>query len=97
MALQFNYLMDQGAFAIGPGETFRVDPGKIKAAVRALAGELLTIEATGDYTGAKKMLERFAVLRPEMQRAFEKLKDLPTDIAPVYVTAEAIAPEREKR
>jgi hypothetical protein len=97
MALQFNYLMDKGAFVTGPGGTFRVDAGKIKSGVRALAGELLTIEATGDYAGAKRMLEQYAVLRPEMQRAFEKLKDLPTDIEPVYVTAEAIAPAREKR
>jgi len=96
MALQFNYLMDKGAFATGPGGTFRVDSGKIKSAVRALAGELLTIEATGDYAGAKRLLEHYAVLRPEIQRAFDKLKDIPTDIEPVYVTAEAIAPAREK-
>jgi hypothetical protein len=73
-----------------------VDVGKIKSAVRSLAGELLTIEATGDYAGAKRMLEQLAVLRPEMQRAFDKLKDLPTDIEPVYVTAEAIT-AREKQ
>ena len=33
-----------------------------------------------------------AKLRPEMAKAIERLKDLPTDINPVDLTADAIAP-----
>ena len=63
MALQFNYLTDKGAFNIRNGR-FAVDVPNAKTAVRDLAHELLTIEATGDYARAKKMLTswRFCVL-----------------------------------
>ncbi len=45
--------------------------------------DLLTIEATGDYARAKKMLDELGVIRPGMAKALERLKDLPTDIEPV--------------
>jgi hypothetical protein len=83
MALQFNYLMDKGAFVARPDGTFAVDFVKIQPAVRDLVHDLLTIEATGDYAGAKKMLDELVVLRPVLQQALAKLTDIPTDIAPI--------------
>jgi hypothetical protein len=83
MAMQFNYLTDKGAFAANPDGTFAVAPDKIKGAVRDLAHDLLTIEAEGNYREAKRILDTLAVIRPEMQRALDRLKDLPTDIDPV--------------
>jgi len=82
MALQFNYLSDKGAFVASADGTFAVDPAKIKAAVRDLTHDLLTIEAQGDYAAAKKMLDTLGIIRPPMQHAIDRLKDLPTDIAP---------------
>jgi hypothetical protein len=83
MALQFNYLMDKGAFVARPDGTFAVDFAKIQPAVRDLVHDLLTIEATGDYAGAKKMLDELGVLRPALQQALAKLTDIPTDIEPI--------------
>jgi hypothetical protein len=83
MALQFNYLMEKGAFVARPDGTFAVDFAKIQPAVRDLVHDLLTIEATGDYAGAKKMLDELGVLRPQLQQALAKLTDIPTDIAPL--------------
>ena len=83
MALQFNYLMDKGAFIARPDGTFAVDFAKIQPAVRDLVHDLLTIEATGDYAGAKKMLDTLGVLRPALQQALAKLTDIPTDIEPI--------------
>jgi hypothetical protein len=80
MALQFNYLTDKGAFVANSDGTFSVDFTKVKGAVRDLVHELLMIEATGDYAGAKKMLDELGVLRPALQAALGKLTDLPTDI-----------------
>jgi hypothetical protein len=51
--------------------------------VRDLVRDLLTIEASGDYTGAKKMLDELGVLRPALQQALAKLADIPTDIEPL--------------
>ena len=83
MAMQFNYLMDKGAFVARPDGTFAVDFAKIQPAVRDLVHDLLTIEATGDYAGAKKMLDELGVLRPPLQQALAKLTDIPTDIEPI--------------
>lgn len=83
MALQFNYLTDKGAFVESPDGTFAVNFQKIKPAVRDLVHDLLAVEANGDYAGAKKMLAELGVLRPPMERALEKLKDIPVDIEPI--------------
>ncbi len=83
MALQFNYLMDKGAFVARPDGTFAVDFAKIKGAVRDLVHDLLEVEATGDYARAKKMLDELGVIRPPLASAIERLKDIPTDIEPV--------------
>jgi hypothetical protein len=92
MALQFNYLREKGAFAPSSDGTFAVDFSKIKPAVRDLDHELLTLEATGDYTGAKAMLDRLGKLTPELESAIGRLRDIPTDIDPIPVTANQIAP-----
>ncbi len=83
MAMQFNYLTDRGAFLAGPDGAFTVDLTKVKAAVRDLTRDLLTLEATGDYAGARKMLHDLGVIRPPMQAAIDRLQDIPVDIDPV--------------
>jgi hypothetical protein len=81
-ALQFNYFSDKGGFVANADGTFRVDFVKIKGAVRDLDHDLLTIEAQGDYQGAKRLLDSMAVVRPPMQKALDRMTDIPTDIDP---------------
>jgi uncharacterized protein YjbJ (UPF0337 family) len=91
IALQFNYLMDEGAFVYDrTNGTFRVDDGKIKPAVAKLTGEILTLQAEGNYDKAQAMLDTYVVIRPEMKAVLEKLKDVPVDIAPRFPIAEHI-------
>jgi hypothetical protein len=92
MAVQFNYLEDKGAFVAGPGGTYHVEFSKIKAAIRDLTHDILTIEATGDYAGAKKMLDDLGVPRPALENTLKSLGDIPVDIEPVFVTADTVAP-----
>jgi hypothetical protein len=66
---------------------------KMRGAVRDLAHELLTVEATGDYAGAKKMLDTLSVMRPDVAETLRRVEHVPVDIRPVFVTADAIAPE----
>ncbi len=87
MALQFNYFVEKGAYAAHQDGTFTVDVPRMKQAVRDLAGELLTVEAEGDYARATALLARYSVIAPSMQAAMDRLKDVPTDIEPVFVTA----------
>jgi hypothetical protein len=90
VALQFNYLTDEGAIKFDQRTgTFSVVPARIKEAVRKLAHDLLTLEAEGSYDGAKGMLDKYGVLRPEMQGALERLKGVPVDIEPSYPAAAA--------
>jgi Peptidase family M49 len=94
MALQFNYLMDKGAFVPQTDGTFAVDYAKVKDAVRDLVHDLLTVEAQGDYKRAKQMLDRLGVIRPEVQKSLDKLQGIAIDIEPQYVTADELAPGR---
>jgi hypothetical protein len=87
MAMQVNYLTDKGGFVARPDGHFEVNFEKIKSAVESLDHDLLTLEATGDYAGAKRMLDELGVIRPEMQKALNALTDIPVDIEPVFVTA----------
>ena len=95
MAVQFNYLLDHGAFVEHGDGTFDVDMTKVKGAIQDLDHDLLTLEAEGNYAGAKEMLDSLGVVRPVLKRAFEKLSGIPTDIDPVFVTAESIAPRTD--
>ena len=94
MALQFNYLTDKGAFVHTPNG-WQVDAAKIRGGVRDLAHDLLMIEATGDYAGAKKMLDTLGVMRPEMTATLARVGSVPVDIRPVFETADQVSPGKE--
>ena len=88
IAMQFNYLTDEGAFEVDEATgTFSVNNAKVKEAVRKLTNEILTIQAEGSYDKAKAMLDKYAVIRPPMQKALDRLKDVPTDIEPIFPLA----------
>jgi hypothetical protein len=91
MAIQMNYLLDKGGFVSHGDGTFAVDLKKIKQAVIDLDREFLTIEATGDYARAKDMMTKYVVIRPDVQKALEKMqKSVPNDIRPEFTTAKAL-------
>ncbi len=94
MALQFSYFVEKGVYAAHEDGTFTVDIARMKQVVRELAGELLTVEAEGDYAKAAVLLGRYSVIAPPMQAAMDRLASVPTDIEPVFVTANANAKSR---
>jgi hypothetical protein len=94
MAIQFNTYTDKGAFVRHDDGTFSVDVSKMKTAVTELDHELLTIEAQGDYAAAKKLLDEMGIIRPTVQKALNSLEGIPTDIEPIFVTAEELAPTK---
>jgi hypothetical protein len=92
VAMQFNYLTDEGAIRYDERTgTFSIVPSKVKDAVRKLTHDLLTIEAEGSYDGAKAILDKYGVVRPPMQKALDNLKGVPVDIEPSYPLANARA------
>jgi hypothetical protein len=85
VALQFSVLRDAGGFTYDETTgTFGVDFTKIKDAVRGLAHDILTVEAEGSKVKAEAMLQKYAVLRPELRRALDALGAVPVDIEPLY-------------
>jgi hypothetical protein len=90
MALQVGYLMDHGAVRIDKDGRFSLDVPKMKKAVTGLTHDIMTLQAHGDYAGAKQLLDRMVVIRPEVQRVIDRLTDVPVDIAPRFLTAEEL-------
>jgi len=93
MAVQFNYLLDHGAFVVNQAGTFAVNWDKIKAGVEGLTREIMSIQAEGNYEKAKELTAKLGVVRPEVQAALDKLKSVPVDIEPKFTTAEQLVRE----
>jgi hypothetical protein len=58
--------------------------------VADLDREFLTIEATGDYARAQALMKQYVVIRPDVQKALDKMKTVPNDIRPAFTTARAL-------
>lgn len=86
-AIQWNWYREKGGIVPTKDNHYTVDFTKMREAVRSLANELLMIEASGDYDRAKRLLEAYGKVTPEMEKVTATLKDIPVDIAPVYTAA----------
>jgi hypothetical protein len=85
MAMQLNYLMDEGAIVYNEATgLFSADVEKFKAGATKLTGEIMTIQAEGNYDRAKGLLNTYAVIRPSLQRTLDRLAHLPVDIEPQF-------------
>ena len=51
----------------------------------------MTLQAEGSYAKAAEMQKTLGVIRPEAQKVLDCLAEVPVDIAPRFVTAEALA------
>ncbi|MDP2388808.1 MAG: hypothetical protein Q8N52_00665, partial [Acidobacteriota bacterium] len=76
-----------GGFTVNADGTFAVDTAKIRDAVTALTGEIMTLQAEGSYAKAKQMIDTLGVLRPPTKAVLDKLTAVPVDIEPRFVTA----------
>ncbi len=90
VAIQLNYFLDNGGVTVAQDGTFAVNPERIKQNVLDLTRDLMTMQAVGDYAAAKQMMEKLAVVRPQTQTVLDRLKGVPVDIEPRFVTAEAL-------
>jgi hypothetical protein len=86
-ALQWNWLREKGGIAEAGGGKYKVDFAKFGDAIKSLSTELLTIEATGDYDRANRLLEKYGRATPEIDAINARLGDIPVDITPVFTAA----------
>jgi hypothetical protein len=87
VAMQLNYFLDNGGVTVASDGTFAVNQERIRQNVTDLTREIMTLQAVGGYTDARQMIERLAVVRPQVQAVLDRLKDVPVDIEPRFVTA----------
>jgi len=91
--MYYNYLKAAGVYAYDPATvrfTVNFDNHLFHAAVTALAREVLTIEATGNYEAAKQFMAKYGKMPPEAHDVLANLGDIPVDIHPIYSTAEKL-------
>ena len=84
IAIQLNYLLDHGGCTVRPDGTFAVDNLKMKEAVTGLTRDIMTLQAQGDYSGAKALAEKLGVIRPPVKAALDRLSTIPIDIEPRF-------------
>jgi len=90
IAVQLNYLLDQGGFVSRDDGTFAVDAAKVKAGVVSLTREIMTMQAEGDYAKAVALRDRLGVVRPVVKRALDKMSAVPVDIEPQFATVQEL-------
>jgi hypothetical protein len=86
IAIQLNYFLDHGAFAVQPDGRFVVDEGKMTEAVTALTRDIMTLQAEGSYDKAKSLIATLGVVRPQVQAVLDRLTAVPVDIEPIFAT-----------
>jgi hypothetical protein len=67
-----------------------VNKDRIKEGVAGLTRDIMTIQAEGNYAAAKELGEKMGVVRPPVQKALDKLRSIPVDIEPQFVTADEL-------
>jgi hypothetical protein len=90
VAIQLNYFLDNGGVTVAQNGTFAVNPERIRQNVTDLTRDIMTLQARGDYAAAKAMMDKLGVVRPPVQAVLDKLKAVPVDIEPRFVTADAL-------
>ncbi|HVG64231.1 MAG TPA: hypothetical protein VNA24_37045 [Hyalangium sp.] len=93
VALQLNYFLDNGAVKVNPDGTFAIVPEKIQASVTALTQQLMELQGRGDRAQAEALLAKMGVVRPEVKKVLDRLKNVPVDIEPRFVTADQLLKE----
>jgi hypothetical protein len=86
-AIQWNWMREKGAISPTSSGRYTIDVAKMKAETRALATELLMIQATGDFDRAQRLLDRYGVETAEINSVNARLIDIPVDITPVFPAA----------
>jgi len=90
VAIQLNYSLDHGGVTVSPDGTFAVNRERIRQNVIDLTRDIMTLQAVGGYAGATQMIGQLGVVRPQVQVVLDRLKGVPVDIEPRFVTAQEL-------
>jgi peptidase M49-like protein len=96
VAMQLNYFLDNGGVTSASDGTFAVNPARIRQNVIDLTRDIMTLQAVGGYADATQMIEKLAVVRPQVKVVLDRLKGVPVDIEPRFVTAQQLLEETSR-
>ena len=84
-AMQYRYIRDKGGIVWDANaKRFRIDPAKLDAAIASLVGDIVRLQARGDYDGTKAFLAKWAVMDAEAKQVTGQMAHIPVDIHPIY-------------
>jgi hypothetical protein len=84
-AMQYRYLRDKGAIVWdADAKRFQIDEAKIDGAIRALVGDIVRLQGSGDYAGTKAFLDKWGVSDAEANQVIASMTHIPVDIRPTY-------------
>ncbi len=87
--IQYNYLKQFGVFKYDPKtRKFSVDTKKFAAGIKALAHDLLMLEAEGNYRKAKAFIQTYGSVPEEVKEALAGMGSIPVDVWPSYPLAD---------
>ncbi len=90
-AIIYNYLLEKGGYVYDEAtQKVSVNFDKIYSSLKELANLILTIQAEGNYQGAKDLIAKYAVNSPTIETIRKKLEKLPVDIKPVFEIEEKL-------
>ncbi|MDP4267119.1 MAG: Zn-dependent hydrolase, partial [Bacteroidota bacterium] len=81
--IRFNYFEQKGAFTRDPKDgTYKINFDKMKVAINELSKLIIELEGNGDYAGSAKLTKDSGVIKPQLQKDLDKLKNanIPIDI-----------------
>ncbi|KAJ2884621.1 hypothetical protein H4R27_001975 [Coemansia aciculifera] len=85
-AMQLSYLLEHGGFVYDEKtHKFAVNMDRIKGVVADLTRDIMLIQGDGDKQRAVEFRERYGRVVPEVRTALDRLRDVPIDIAPIWV------------
>jgi len=84
-AIIYNHLLEKGGYVYDEStQKVSVDFVKVYPALKELCNLVLTIQAEGNYAGAKDLIAKYAVNSSSIDVLRKKLENLPVDIKPVF-------------
>jgi hypothetical protein len=88
--MEFNYLVEQGAVSRLADGRYEVVMTTVPNAIRSLAKELLTIEATGDRQRNEAWFAKYGQMPASLKESLDRVTGVPVDIDPVFSFAERV-------
>jgi len=83
--IQLNFLKEKGAIIKNSDGKFDIDDAKFFSTVEELANLILMVQVDGDYARAGEILDKYAMVTPEIENEIKALGKIPRDINPNYI------------